>query len=302
MRRLLVLLILIAACNARAAVTINEESKVSAGYVTLGDISDAPESLREARICSSPLPGKSRELTKDQIASALLAAGIKESILCPAEVRVTRTASTLTGQAIFEAARDHVLSGVWRGAVTVEPVSLPPDQTVPEGALEIRAKPGAEIRKGQNTLPMQIVVDGAVYRTVYARVLVRVLAQMPVAKEPIARGAELSAANTEMRECDVTALPEGPCGPVIGCIAKVSIPGGSVIRQQWITEPSAVRFGDTVLVVLQSGTIRITEKGTAICDGSIGESIKVRLMSDSRLVQATVTGKGIVSISMGVER
>ena len=318
MKRILSMLILIliaisaAGASSQVTVVVRPESEVTAGSCTLGDIAtmqcskrELGEELRNVPVCPSPLPGKTRTLSKDQIVIAIRRAGINDrtvEMLCPPQITVTRASSKVSGQALFEAVREFALgNNSYPGIVSVEPVRLPTDQMAPVGKLGLRVKSGTrEVRKGQSSLPVEIMVDGQVYRTIHVPVLVKVFARAPVATQAIPRSTEISAANVALRECDITALPNDVLleAPLPGWIASVPIPEGSIIRRQWIVEPPAIHSGDAVLVIVQNGAVRVTSKGIAAQDGRPGQKIKVRLTGDVREIRGTVAEPGIVMISI----
>jgi flagella basal body P-ring formation protein FlgA len=296
--------------SALADVMVRPTSEVAAVNVTLADIASvqcADEALaaklRTIPICPSALPGKTRVLAREQIIIALRRQGVSDdsvNLLCPGQVAVTRSSSVASGQALFEAAREFALrdSG-WPGTVTVEPVRIPPDQVVPLGKLELRVRPGAQnLRKGRNSLPVESVVDGQVYTTTHVSILVRVFAPVLVAAQTIPRSTQITAANSALRDREITTLGNDIVleSPTAGMVAAVPIPEGAVVRKAWISAPPAVRSGDAVTVVVDGSCVRVTDKGIAAADGRPGDRIKVRLTGDVREVRGTVVGPGLVQI------
>ena len=311
---LALILILAAACNAAQQTTImvRPNSEVAPEKVMLADIATIQcadkalsEKLADTEICSSPLPGKTRKLMKQQIVTALRRIGVGDdsySLLCPPELTILRSASIVSGEALFEAAKQFALSdSSLPGTVMVEPGRIQTEQSVPAGQMELRVKPGTkEVRKGQNSVPVEIVIDGKVYRTVSVGIMVKVLAPVLISTQTIARLREISSVNTVLEQRDITMLPsdfvlDQPTG---NWVAAVPIQQGAMIRRSWISEPLAVKSGDAVLVVVESGTAKVTEKGTAVQDGRPGDVIKVRFTGDMREIRAKVSGPGIVAISI----
>jgi len=297
---------------AQADVLVRPSSEVTGAAITLGDMAtvSCPDQalagrLRAVPICSSPLPSKTRQLTREQIASAVRRQGIGEgsvNLICPKQVSVTRPSCLVTGQALFEAAQQYALTAnQWPGTAAVEPVRLAPDETVPAGKLELRARSGIQkLRKGRNSIAVEAAVDGQVYRTLHVPILVRVIAPVLVATQAIPRSAEITGANSAMRETDITNLPEEVVTELpSGAFAALPISEGTVIRQSWITQPPAVRSGDVVVVSVIGRFVRVTDKGTAAADGRIGDKIKVRLGGEVREVRGTVVKHGLVEIQLG---
>ena len=294
----------------RADVLVRPSSEVAGGEVMLGDLASVKcaddavaERLRNVPICPSPLPGRMRQITREQIVIALRRQGISDdaaSVICPRQASVTRASRTVSGQALFETAQEFVLAGnSWQGKVAVEPVRLPPNQTVPAGKLELRVRPDTrKPKKGRNNLPVEIVVDGQVYSTAHVSVEVRVVAPVLVATQSIARSSEITAANSILQERDITNLPDEVVmqAPTGSAIAAVPIAEGAAIRQSWVSEPLAIRSGDSVTVVVSSRCVRVSDKGTAAADGRPGDRIKVRLTGDVREIRGTVVRPGLVEI------
>ncbi|MCX6374501.1 MAG: flagellar basal body P-ring formation chaperone FlgA, partial [Armatimonadetes bacterium] len=188
------------------------------------------------------------------------------------------------------------------GTVLIEVRHLPADQIVPAGNPELRVKAGCRSpRKGQNSIPVEIVVDGQVCRTVMVSVMVRVVAPVLIATKTISKSEPISLVNTALQERDITTLSSDVLfeAPNADWTASVPISEGAVVRGQWVAAPAAVKSGDSVLVVVESGGVRVTEKGTAVQDGRLGERIKVRFTGDVREARGTVVEPGVVKISIG---
>lgn len=317
MKTLLVLLTLIPALASaanlpsKATITVRPESEVAGSIAVLGDIAlvqtqdrDLAIKLKKMELCPSPSPSRSRIVTKNDIIIALRRIGENDrsiSILSPNQVSITRSFNRVTGQQLFDVARTYALAAAsWPGTVEVESNNLSLDQEIPSGKLEIRVKDGIQkVRKGHNTLPVDILVDGRTYRTIYASITVRVIAPVLVASQTILRSTPLNESNTTTRQIDITNLNDDLIiGTMpVGCSASIQIADGAVIRRSWAAEPSAIHSGDIVLVVAQSGLVRISDKGTAVQDGRVGQTIKVKLTNGSRDVLGTVTEPGLVTIS-----
>ena len=296
----------------QADVMVRPSSEVDGQQVTIGDIAvvnckDAKfaEKLCAVHVCPSPIAGHNRILTRDQVLIALRRGGILDAsvnLLSPAKAIVTRAATTVPGQAIFDAVRDYVMANkTWEGTAEVEAVRLPSDQILPSGTPELRVRDnGQKPRKGRCGIPVEIVVAGRVYSTVYVSVNVRVFALVIVATQAIPRGTEITAANTSTETREITFVSEDSLNrmPESGALAAQAIASGTVIRRKWITEPAAIHSGDKVVVVAKGENVSIADKGIAAADGKAGDIIKVRLNGESRVVRGRVAGPGLVEIQL----
>jgi len=293
-----------------AQVLVRPSSEVEAAEVMLSDVAAVQCSdqalarkLASVPLCPSPLAGKGRVLTREQIRIALRRQGIADrsvELLCPPQVAVSRRASLISGQTLFEAVRTSVLSEKkWPGTIEVEPVRLPTDQVVPSGKIETKPESNG-IRKGRTSVPVSILVNARQCARMHVQVNIRLFAPVLVSTAAIARGSQISAANTAVQVQEVTNLPEDVLSAVPSDgMAAVSISEGTAIRGSMVAERPAVHAGDQVVVIVSGRTVRVSDRGVAASDARIGDRMKVRLLGDVREVRGTVTGPGVVEIDIG---
>jgi flagella basal body P-ring formation protein FlgA len=317
MRRLASILILIlAAVSAEAdiqsTVLVRPECEIAGASIRISDISavrssneETASTIRSAEIGPSPSPGRSRTIRRDDIIIAMRRAGIDDrsvNLLCPERISIARSAIKVTGQSIFEAAESYArTANTWIGIIEIEPVRLPSDVDAPTGKLELSVKPGLRsIRRGQNSVNVQILIDGQSYRTVTATLMIKELAPVLVATQAISKSTPITMANAAIRQRDITTMSDDAMVNQFtpGVVASIPIGEDTVIRKSWLTQPSVVHTGDEVLVTVESGAVRIADKGVAVQDGSIGQIVKIRLETSDREVRAAVTGPGAAKISI----
>ena len=294
----------------KAHVLVRPASEVAGAQVSLGDIATVQcgenalaERLKSVPVCPSPLAGKTRTLTRDQILIAMRKQGAADSaeLLSPDRVVVRRSATVVTGQALFETARQYAEeSGKWPGTTAVEPVRLPADQSVSAGVLELRVSNRAgRLRCGRNSVPVETVVDGSVYSTTQVSIVVRAFAPVRIATEAIPKSAEITGANTRTEQREITNLPADILLRDLPGIMTAAVPisKDAVLRESWVCAPPAIRSGDNVTVVVTGGLVCVTDKGVAASDGRVGDRLKVR-MGDAREIRGTVAGPGVVEIQI----
>jgi flagella basal body P-ring formation protein FlgA len=301
-----------AATRPQADVLVKPSVEIAAPDAKLCDIATIQCSnktlaskLEAVPICPTPLPGYERRVTRDQIIIAMRRRGITDetvNLICSHQITITRLATSVTGQALFEVVKDYIIANSsFPGTFTVEPILLPADQKVPIGSLELRVKQsGQSIRKGRNTIPVEIVVDGVVKNTSNISINIRIFASVMVATTAIPRSEAITNTNTTMQEREITSLPDDIVvnAPTSDVTATVAIANGEVIRSNWIATPPVVRSGDTVTVLVTGKYVRVSDKGTATSDGRTGDRIKVRLGSMAREVRGTVVSPGLIEISL----
>lgn len=309
----LTLMAVAAIASQKAMIVVRPECLISGANCAIGDIAmvqssdkETTQKLKSLVVCTSPLPGKSRKVPREQIVVALRRGAMSDGtydLFSPQQVTITRNEGVASGQMIFDAAKEFAsTSGSWPGTVVIEASRMPSDQCVPTGKMEMRVPSGTKsARKGQNTIPVEIVVDGRTYRTVQVTVMVKILAKVLVASQAISRADAISATNTSIEERDVTRLADDVMmeAPASDYAASVPIAQGAVIRKQWVSAPPAIKAGDAVIVIVESDGVRVSDKGIAAQDGREGDRIKVRFSGDAREIRGTVAEPGVVKISLG---
>lgn len=140
--------------------------------------------------------------------------------------------------------------------------------------------------------PWQVVV------TVKADVYLSVV----MAAKEIARGDTLTADALVMKKYNISNLRGEPLlsiGDAEGMAAKRTLrPLKPVIRTQ-LQQPLLVKRGQVVTLISQTGEIRAQTTGVALKEGRLQETIKVQNSSSERVIDATVTGPGLVNVQRG---
>lgn len=140
--------------------------------------------------------------------------------------------------------------------------------------------------------------SGASWQTI---VTVKADVYLPVvmANEEIARGETLTAGALVMKRYNISNLRGEPLLSVReaeGMSAKRTLrPWQPIVRAQ-LEQPLLVKRGEVVTITSQTGEIRAKTVGVALKEGRFQESIKVQNSSSERILDATVTGSGEVSV------
>lgn len=82
----------------------------------------------------------------------------------------------------------------------------------------------------------------------------------------------------------------------VGKRARWQLSGGVPVRRDYVEDPDALRRGDPVLIVAESGPIRITGKGISLQGGRVGETVLVRNVSSGRELSGRLQAGGVVRV------
>jgi flagella basal body P-ring formation protein FlgA len=133
--------------------------------------------------------------------------------------------------------------------------------------------------------------------SIYVPIALKIYREVVIAKQPLQRGSQIDLAQVQLKEMDVAMLHSQyftSTSALQGKQVKRPVREGTVISADFIEEPIAVRRGDSITIVANSGGLTVKMQGTALGDGRLGEQISVRNQSSERVIKATVRGQGEV--------
>ena len=167
-----------------------------------------------------------------------------------------------------------------------------------ERALEAFWAPGsAEL--GQTTVGVRC--DGAKPWKLFLPTRVKLLQTVVVSSRPLARGQRLGKADLALEKRDIGALRgkaiQNP-SQVLGYLMSRGVPAGRVLDSALLEAPVLVERGRRVRMAIQTKGIDITMAGTALEDGALGETVRVRNPASRRVVEGVVVGPAQVRLDM----
>ncbi len=125
--------------------------------------------------------------------------------------------------------------------------------------------------------------------------------QVLVATGPIARGTEIRPSHVITRKINLDSFRDQyvtSFDQISGMIVKRTFRDGQVIRTDQLTEPTLVERGEKIVITAKAGQTYVKMFGTALSSGKLGDQIRVKNISSSRILVAKVTEKGQVSVPM----
>jgi len=262
-----------------------------ADTIRTGDLAASSSSLSrlpgDIVVAPAPAPGVARTFHPAELRRLELRLGVspaQEDGLC-----VARRMMPLEPAHLLEAMQRQLPEG----RIDLLDFSRRP---VPEGTLEF---PLSGLRRGSAPYWDGFVSYGAGQRfAVWAKVRVRLVAPVVAARDDLAAGRPVSAAQLTLVEREVP--------PRAGLIQKIedalgkqprrSIRAGSVLRPADLEQPPDVRPGDRVSVEVWSGGAHLELQARAETRGSAGDRIAVKNPNSKQHFFARVEGKGRVSV------
>jgi flagella basal body P-ring formation protein FlgA len=83
---------------------------------------------------------------------------------------------------------------------------------------------------------------------------------------------------------------------VVGKLAKRNIGKGKVITPADLKQAKLVYKGERVIISAVGKSLKVSMKGVAVNSGSVGEIIRVKNLSSSRIIEAKVVARGKVQV------
>lgn len=132
--------------------------------------------------------------------------------------------------------------------------------------------------------------SGRLHSVVLAPVLVRA-----VSRDELIGPADVQWMEIEADRLSATVILDAD--NLIGFVARRALSPNQPVAEADVLAPLAVRRGETVTMVLQTGALTLTAQGQALQDGSTGDVIRVVNVQSSRTIEATVEAQGVVRVT-----
>ncbi len=269
-------------------VTLKEEVYVRGPKVLLGEVAivegDDAEFLKTIEIAPAALPGATRRLNAALVRSQLTKYGVDESELKfqgSRQVRATTMHLAITKGMIAEGLREYIRREMpWDpDATVVEVMSPASDFLVSDGDVDFRWIPNPQYRYlGTGAFRGEILVDGQVEKSFYAKVKIATYEEVAVAATAIRRGDLLSTANVRLENRELSALKGAAFFSLTdlkGSVAKSTIFQGQVITPRKVAAQILVKRNQIIAVETTIGALTIRARGRSLSQAAAGDLVRV---------------------------
>ena len=293
-------------------ITLGMEAHSHGTEVVLGDIaqvagtdSELVALVRGTELGYAPAPGYSRVFRTDVIESALRRAhpDVKVRFAGQRAVRVHPTVETVSSEAIL-AATEVELTRLFAGQeIDFVPTGELQPITIPAGSerhtLRVRLERVPDTSRTVS-VPVEVLVDGVRYRTVWTTWDVRVWETRAVLASHVRAGERLRNSMFERRR--VLRKPgEGgglAAGLLEGSVALRDLAVGETVTALDVQRPVVVILGESLFLRVRKGSIQARVAAVALQSGAVGDRIKVQTDSGQELV-ATIESRDTCTIDLG---
>ncbi len=303
--------------SAGVTVTLPPQASVSGTELSLGafatiegDDAELVARISALKLGYAPAPGFSRVLEANALLNQVraLAPGMAVHLAGAKTCRVLPMTEHIAAEDITKAARaslEQHLAGRGFGDCTLELVSSAVAIEVPKGnsacVLEVAPQPE---RPGYSPalVAVRLIVDGQTYRTAHTSWKVQSWRQQPVLLRDVRAGEVIAADMIELRRVPIDAGLTASAldsTQVLGTAAARPLQAGKMLLSSDLVRPLVVKQGDLVILVVESGAIRVRTSATAEQAGAVGDRIRVIVQESGREISALVVSRETVRISLG---
>ncbi|MBN9348448.1 MAG: flagellar basal body P-ring formation protein FlgA [Devosia sp.] len=286
---------------ALAVPTLKGDITVNKAIVTIGDMFDDAGNLAETGIFMAPAPGTTGVVPLADLTRAATLAGLTEfENVGYSRVRVAR-ASTPVDAALLDGliAADLVRRGIVSGEVTaalrfnVADVSFDAEAVAdPATLVSLRYTPG------NNGFSARFMIAG-IDEPVDLDGTIQLMTKAPRLAKTLPTGTILSQGDFELADVPLATADAGGYADISQLVGKQLVRqarGGIMLKATDVTEPKVVTRNTLVTVVLRSGPMTLTVKGTALTTAAVGEPVDVLNSVTRKILHGVARSDGAVEI------
>jgi len=285
------------------------EVVVKTDFIQLGAVGvmrgdeDSVGKARQIGLGRFALTGQQIVVDRPTILSRLASNGIKAkdvSLSGAEQVKVKRQEKVISGRRFCEVALAFLKTqGIYESVSDISLVREPKDWVLAEqdGEIKLVARLGRYSRKDKATVWVGVVINGIETGGCEVGFDLKYKHRRVLASVDIGPGVVLSPENVEV-ETVVASTPEPADWSVpYGQVAKRLIKKGTVITGNVVgpaEPPVVINRRQTVVMKIDTGGLYVSAVGVALSEGKVGQYIRVKGPSNSRIIVGKVMADGTI--------
>jgi len=299
----MILALLFTLCQSDVTVTVPMTANIRGTEVELGEVAkvtgandELVNRVRALELGYAPAPGYTRVLVTERVREKLYQKlpEIKVTVVGERACRLFPTVTPVSREEVLITARKALMEKFGAEGTNVQLEGEIPEVRIPEGSgpLQLVARPNPrEFASGLVSVPVDLVVDGLRYRTLWTTWRVEVYEVRSVLVHPVKKGQEFSPSMFVQKRVPVPAgrqvLPLDRT-TLLGAVAKRDLYTGEVVSAFDVHRPTVVAIGEPLLLNVRKGSISAQISVQALEAGAIGDRIGVRTLGTGRELIATI--------------
>jgi flagella basal body P-ring formation protein FlgA len=199
----------------------------------------------------------------------------------------------LTPESITSALRRHVVeNSPWKAEnVEVRVLSFQPMSLQPGARILRVLRPTNGISPGQQSFLIAMEGNAREQARLWVKADVRVFEEVVVSSQPMVFNEIVTGKNVRLERRDVSGLHARPfyrLDDVIGQQVSRAISVNETLTQRNLDPPTVMRRGNAVMLVYETGALRVETPGIAEENGRAGELIQVKNPSSGKVLRGKV--------------
>ena len=288
-------------------IMLKTEAYVKGPMVKLGDIADITGAnagqLASLEVGSAAAPGGSKRIDSALLKMRLNGAGAKDiDIKGPLSVVATTLSLDLSREVLTDDLRTFIQTQLpWAGAdTTIDILDEPNAVTVPEGEVAVKWTPSPQYRwVGQGTFRGDVVVDGKVKQTIFAKANVEAFADVLVCGVDIPRGKTIAATDLSFQKRALSqqggdAIQD--LDQAVGMVARDSMMMGETVSRRALIAQQLVKRNAMVTVTAKAGGLSVRSRARSLDNGAAGDVVRLVNLDSKAEFQGRVTPDGSVEV------
>ena len=298
-------------------IVLPAKSEVHGTEIQLGEIAEVSstdaalvESLESYTLGYAPAPGFSRVLRRDNLGYQLRTAfpNVTFTFQGAGASRVEPVTETVLSQSIEKAASDKLNELLAGKDAEVKLAQSIADVVIAAGdrAHELKADwSQRDVRPGRVSMPVQVIVDGELYRTLWTSWDVDFFTSVPLLIQDVQAGEDLTPAMFKVGRLRASKVPLSGLASISSLSEAKStraLKAGAILTKSDIIRKPLILRGDTVSLEVRKGGVSARVTAIAKQAGYRGDRISVVVTETKREISALVVDRDVVRLDMTQSR
>lgn len=295
-------------------VDISQKTQIDGEQILLGKIariegddSRLIKRLNGVVIGRAPLPGKTREIDSDLVERRLKQNQIDPDQLdlnVPAKVVVERSSTEINPEKIKSLVSDYIMKNLINNMpdARIKEIQVFETLILPEGHITYNVKPSSNSdMMGKIPFTVSFDVNGKFYKRVWATATVEIFTNVVVTQKPLGRHKPITEDDIQLQRMDLAKLPSDVItdpAVVLGQRTRRAIGSQTVLRSNLVEFPPVLNRGDVVVIIAETGGLKVTALGQAKKKGRLGERIPVINFDSKKVLFAQVLDGNTVKVDL----
>lgn len=206
--------------------------------------------------------------------------------------------STFPGVRLTAACQNYILSKVKDDAQVTISREIE-DVIFNEDGVSAKCVGKAASFRGNCFVVIEFYKNGNLIKRLEIPVRVKLFREVPKVVSSLPRAKEISESDIIFEKTDITNYRDEDLlgkNEVIGAKLKRNISEGTVITRAFIEEEMTISRGEKIVIISESGAVRIRTSGEALQDGVVGKTIRIRREGTRSVLHGCIARDGTVFI------